>query len=102
MSFPFNIKKGPNRQNIPNSIQNHNRKYQKYHIKCQIVLNISLPTGNEDLISLVKLQQVKIKTLQENVIRKQNKINLLKDCMYKLSKNRLVSPAVANQLKENN
>ena len=56
--------------------------------------------SKEDLISLVKLQQAKIKSLQQKGCRKQNKIKSLKDCIYKLSKDRLLSPAVADQLKE--
>ena len=52
-------------------------------------------SSKEDLISLVKLQQVKIKSLQQKVRRrKQNKIKSLNNFIDKLSKYRLVSPAV--------
>ena len=43
---------------------------------------------------------VKIKSLQQKVRRKQNKIESLKDYIDKLSEDRLVSPAVADQLKK--
>ena len=64
------------------------------------VRKLNISPSKEDLISLVKLQQVKIKSLQQKVRRKQNKIKSLKDCIDTLSNDKLVSPAVADQLKE--
>ena len=56
--------------------------------------------SKDDLISLVKLQQVKIKTLQQKVRRKENKIKSLNGYIDTLSKDKLVSPVVADQLKD--
>ena len=49
------------------------------------VRKLNISPSKEDLISLVKLQQVKIKSLQQKVCRKQNKIKSLKDCIDTLS-----------------
>ena len=56
--------------------------------------------SKDDLISLVKLQQVNIKTLQQKVRRKENKIKSLDGYVHTLSKDTLVSPVVADQLKD--
>ena len=56
--------------------------------------------GKDDLISLVKLQQVKIKTLQQKVRRKENKIKSLNGYIDTLSEDKLVSPVVADHLKD--
>ena len=51
--------------------------------------------SKEDLKSLVKLKQIKIKTLQQKICQKENQIKSLNGYIDTLSKDKLVSPGVA-------